>query len=158
MSASTRAAHGPRHLPEVGQSTTAAQAAWRFLNNGRVTLQKLIEPLRQLGREGCAASDSPFVLLVHDFCKLGYGKQTRRKKDLLQLTHEDDIGYDLTTSLLVEADSGVTLAPMQVSVRTSDASTVRPSIRQAWTNITWTISNRRWTKRPGGSFLVGLCT
>lgn len=121
MSASTRAAHGPRHLPEVGKSSTAAQAAWRFLNNERVTLQKLIEPLRQLGREGCAASDSPFVLLAHDFCKLGYGHQTRRKKDLLQLTHEDDIGYDLTTSLLVEADSGVTLAPMQVSVHTFDA-------------------------------------
>jgi len=121
MSAATRSAHGPRHLPEVGKSTTAAQAVWRFLNNERVTLQKLIEPLRQLGRDGCVASASPFVLLAHDFCKLGYGNQAKRKKDLLQLTHKDDIGYDLTTSLLIEADTGITLAPMQIHVHTSDA-------------------------------------
>ena len=121
MNAATRTAHGPRHLTEVGKSTTAAQAMWRFLDNDRVTLQKLIEPLRQLGREGCSQSDSQFVLLAHDFCKLGFGSQSRRKKDLLQLTHENDMGYDLTTSLLVEADTGITLAPMQIHVHTSEA-------------------------------------
>lgn len=121
MSAATRSAHGPRHLPEVGKSNAAAQAMWRFLDNQRVTLQKLIEPLRQLGRDGCVRSASPFVLLAHDFCKLGYGTQSKRKKDLLQLTHQDDIGYDLTTSLLIEADHGITLAPMQTHVRTADA-------------------------------------
>jgi hypothetical protein len=94
---------------------------WRFLQNEKVSLEILIEPLRKLGREGCANSASPFVLLVHDFCKLGYGTQSKRKKDLLQLTHKDDIGYDLTTSLLVEADAGTTLAPMQIHVHTADA-------------------------------------
>ena len=93
---------------------------WRFLHNEKVSLEKLIEPLRKLGREGCANSASPFVLLIHDFCKLGYGTQANRKKDLLQLTHKDDIGYDLTTSLLVEADTGITLAPMQIHVRTEN--------------------------------------
>jgi len=121
MSASTRSAHGPRHTAEFGKSTTAAQAMWRFLDNERVSLQKLIEPLRQLGRDGCAESASEFVLLAHDFCKLGYGAQSKRKKDLLQLTHENDIGYDLTTSLLIEADTGITLAPMQIHVHTADA-------------------------------------
>jgi hypothetical protein len=121
MNAASRSAHGPRHLPGFGKSTAAAQAMWRFLDNDRVSLQKLIEPLRQLGREGCAESASRFVLLAHDFCKLGYGTQSKRKKDLLQLTHENDIGYDLTTSLLIEADTGITLAPMQTQVHTSDA-------------------------------------
>ena len=121
MNSATRTAHGPRSLPEIGKSTTASQAAWRFLNNQRVGLGKLIEPLRQLGRDGCAESASPFVLMVHDFCKLGYGTQSRRKKDLRQLTHQGDVGYELTTALLVEADSGITLAPMQIHVRTGDA-------------------------------------
>ena len=120
MHASTRTAHGPRNLPDLGKSTTASQATWRFFSNERVTLRKLIEPLRQLGREGCAASNSPYVLLVHDWCKLGYGSQRRRKKDLHQLTHQDDVGYDLATALLVEADSGITLAPMQIHVHTAD--------------------------------------
>jgi len=121
MNAATRSAHGPRHLAEFGKSTAATQAMWRFLDNDRVSLKKLIEPLRQLGRAGCAESNSAFVLLAHDFCKLGYGTQSKRKKDLLQLTHKSDIGYDLTTALLIEADTGVTLAPMQTHVHTSDA-------------------------------------
>lgn len=121
MHASTRAAPGPRSLPEIGEATTASQAVWRFLGNERVSLQKLIEPLRKLGRDGCANSDSSFVLLAHDWCKLGYGNQSRRKKDLLQLTHEDDVGYDLSTALLIEADGGITLAPMQIHLKTADA-------------------------------------
>lgn len=121
MNSSTRAAHGPRSLPEIGKATTASQAAWRFFANERVTLDKLIEPLRQVGREGCSNSASPFVLLAHDWCKLGYGNQTRQKRDLVQLTHEHDIGYDLTTSLLVEADMGITLAPMQIHLKTAEA-------------------------------------
>ena len=120
MNASTRTAHGPRSLPDVGKSTTASQATWRFFANERVTLGKLIEPLRQLGREGCRNSASPFVLLAHDWCKLGYGNQSRQKQDLIQLTHDTDIGYDLTTSLLIEADTGITLAPMQIHVKTAE--------------------------------------
>lgn len=60
------------------------------------------------------------MLLAHDWCKLGYGNQKRRKKDLYQLTHKDDIGYDLSTALLVEADTGITLAPMQIHLQTAD--------------------------------------
>ncbi len=117
MRAATRAAHGPRVLPELGEAATASQAAWRFLNNERVTLQALIEPLRKVGRDGCCHSESPFVLLAHDWCKLNYASHAS-KKDLLQLTHETDIGYDLTTALLIEAHTGVTLAPMQVHLKT----------------------------------------
>jgi hypothetical protein len=119
MHASTRSAHGPRNLPDLGQGASASQATWRFLNNERVSLEKLVEPLRKLGREGCVGSASPFVLLAHDWSKLGYGKQSRRKKDLLQLTHQDDVGYELTTALLIEADSGITLSPMQIHLKTA---------------------------------------
>ncbi len=116
MDGATRTAHGPRGLPDIGKSTTASQAAWRFLANERVTLAKLVEPLRETGRAGCAHSESDFVLLAHDWCKLAYGNQLRRKKDLAQLTHGNDIGYELTTSLLIEARTGIMLAPMQMHI------------------------------------------
>ena len=117
MKSSTRTAAGPRALPELGQAATASQATWRFLNNERVTLQALVEPLRKVGRDGCKESDSPFVLLAHDWCKVNYASHASRK-DLLQLTHETDIGYDLTASLLIEAHTGVPLAPMQIHLKT----------------------------------------
>lgn len=117
MKASNRTSHGPCALPELGKATTASQAAWRFLHNERVTLEKLIAPLRDVGRDGLAKSRSEFALVAHDWCKLGYGKQQKNKRDLAQLTHETDIGYDLTTALLIEADTGVGLAPVQVHVK-----------------------------------------
>lgn len=120
MDAASRTAAGPRALPDIGKSTSASQATWRFLSNERATLEKLVEPLREVGRAGCAYSESSFALLAHDWCKLAYGNQLRRKKDLTQLTHDTDIGYDLTTSLLIEAKTGIMLAPMQIHVLASD--------------------------------------
>lgn len=119
MNCSSRTAHGPKHLPQTTQAFSATQAAWRFFSNESVTLNKLIAPLRQLGCDGCDKSESKFVLLAHDFCKLKYGNQTRRKLDLVQLTHEHDIGYELTTSLLIEANTGIELAPMQIQLKTA---------------------------------------
>lgn len=69
---------------------------------------------------GCLHSESEFVLLAHDWSKLDYGGH-KSKKDLAQLTHEYDIGYELTTALLIEAHTGSPLAPMQMHVRTADA-------------------------------------
>lgn len=78
----------------------------------------LVEPLREAGRAGCAESDSDFVLLAHDWSKLDYAAHTS-KKDTRQLTHQHDIGYDLTTALLMDAKTGSPLAPMQIHVSTS---------------------------------------
>jgi hypothetical protein len=109
-------AAGVASLPDEGQGFAAVQAAWRFLNNDRVTLPALVEPLRDVGRSRAAATMAPFVLLVHDWSKLTYrpGRAHRGKRDLVQLTHARDIGYELTTSLLVSADDGSPLAPMEL--------------------------------------------
>jgi hypothetical protein len=98
------------------KAASQAQAAWRFLNNETVSLPALAEPLQEAAREGCAASESPFVLIMHDWCKLSYQKHAA-KEDTLQVTHEHDIGYDLTTSLAVEADHGSPLAPVAMHLR-----------------------------------------
>lgn len=116
MGASTRTAHAMKAGVDSTKAASQAQAAWRFLNNENVSLLALAEPLQQAAREGCAASDSPFVLIMHDWCKLSYQKHTS-KEDALQVTHEHDIGYDSMTSLAVEADRGAPLAPVAMHLR-----------------------------------------
>jgi hypothetical protein len=117
MGTSTRAAHGPKTGVDSSKAASQSQAMWRFLNNENVSSKALIEPLQQAAREGCANSQSQFVLLMHDWCKLDF-KRHASKKDLLQVTHEHDIGYDLTASLAVEADHGIVLAPVSMHLRT----------------------------------------
>ena len=43
-------AAGVASLPNAGSAFAATQAAWRFLNNERVTLPALVKPLRDVGR------------------------------------------------------------------------------------------------------------
>jgi len=112
-------AAGIASVPGVASAWASTQGAWRFLNNDRVGLPALIEPLRHEGRERANASIAPFVMLVHDWCKLTY-RHPARKRDLAQLTHATDIGYELTTALLVSADQGNPLAPMEMHLKTGD--------------------------------------
>jgi hypothetical protein len=110
-------AAGVRSLPRLTTAAQAAtQAAWRFLNNDRVTLPALAEPLREVGRNACRTIESPFVMLVHDWCKLSF---TSPKDDEVRLTHAADVGYELTTALLVNPEDGSPLAPMEMHLRTA---------------------------------------
>ena len=111
-------AAGPASLPSKNKAFAAVQGAWRFHNNERITLPVLIEPLRAVGREQAATTISPFLLLIHDWSKLTYAPGA--KTDLAQLTHSNDIGYELTTALLVSADDGSPLAPMEIHCLTGE--------------------------------------
>jgi hypothetical protein len=112
-------AAGVASQPRAGPAFAATQAAWRFLNNERVSLPVLVQPLREVGRRRLEASKSPFALLVHDWCKLGFD-HAGDKRDLVQLTHDTDVGYELTTSLLVSAGDGSPLAPMEMHLKTAN--------------------------------------
>jgi hypothetical protein len=109
-------AAGVASLPSTSQAFAATQATWRFLNNQRVGVSELVEPPREVGRSRLRESKSRFALLVHDWCKLSF---TYGKRDLTQLTHATDIGYELTTALLVSADDGSPLAPMEMHLKTA---------------------------------------
>lgn len=109
---------GVASLPDKAQAFAATQAAWRFHNNEHVTLTALVQPLRDLGRDRLATTTSPFALLVHDWSKLTY--PAGHKTDRTQLTHTNDVGYELTTALLVSADEGSPLAPLEIHCRTGN--------------------------------------
>lgn len=106
-------------FPAETSSFAATQALWRFLNNDRVDLPALAVPLHEAARQGAATTQAPFLLLVHDFTKLDYAKH-RAKVDQCQLTHAFDRGYRLRTALLLRADDGAPLAPMELELTTAD--------------------------------------
>ena len=110
-------AAGIRSLPAIRSSFAATQAGWRFLNNKRVELPALVEPLRKAGLSGTKKSSADFVMLVHDWCKLSFDHA--RKQDRVQVTHETDVGYEMTTALLVDAGEGYPLAPMEMHLKTA---------------------------------------
>jgi hypothetical protein len=116
LRAASPLAAGVKSLPDKGKAFAATQGAWRFHNNERVTLPTLIEPLRVCGAEQVATTHVPFALLVHDWSKAAL----THNADAGALTHERDVGYELTTALLVSADDGAPLAPMEFHCRTAE--------------------------------------
>jgi hypothetical protein len=119
MDAATALAAGIHALPQVGGSFAAAQAAWRFFVNEEVTLPRLVEPLRESGRQAAALSSSAYALLVHDWSKIDYDGHAS-KTDQVKLSNSLDFGYEQTTALLVDAATGLPLAPMEISVLAAD--------------------------------------
>jgi hypothetical protein len=119
MDVATKLAAGIHTLPHVGDSFTATQGAWRFFANPRVTLPKLVEPLRELGRQMSALSESSFALVIHDWSKIDYAGHTS-KTDQVQLSNALDFGYELTTALLVDGGNGQPLAPLELSLLASE--------------------------------------
>jgi hypothetical protein len=116
LRAASPLAAGVKSLPDKGKAFAATQGAWRFHNNERVTLPALIEPLRACGAQQVATTRAPFALLVHDWSKVAL----THNADAGALTHQRDVGYELTTALLVSADDGAPLAPMELYCRTAE--------------------------------------
>ncbi|MCE9554486.1 MAG: transposase [Planctomycetes bacterium] len=116
MKVASPLAAGVGSLPSSTQAFAATQAAWRFYNNDRISLAELVEPLRNYVREQLAASPTPFVLVAHDWCKLRFpGHESRR--DMAELSHETDIGYELTTSLAISGENGMPLGPCEMHLK-----------------------------------------
>jgi hypothetical protein len=117
MHSAIPSAAGVASPPSAATAFAATQAAWRFLNNDRVRFSALVKPLREVGRSRLQAAKAPFGLLVHDWSKLTYN-HAAGKSDLVQLTHDTDVGYELTGCLLVSADDGSPWAPMEMHLKT----------------------------------------
>lgn len=100
-------------------SFATTQAVWRFLNNDKVSFKQLNEPIQQHACEDISASQHRYALVIHDWSQLQYVTH-RNKTQRLKRTHQYDLGYELQTSLLVDAASGLPIAPLAQTL--SDAS------------------------------------
>jgi hypothetical protein len=117
LSEAHRLAAGLRTLPEVSKPFAAAQAAWRFYDNPRVTLPVLAGPLIAAAREGVDACQDR-VLVVLDWCLLHYDAHAS-KTDRVELANTHDLGYELLTALAVSDQQGRPLSPLCLELRGS---------------------------------------
>ncbi len=105
-------------LPSTATAMASVKAMSRFLHHEDVTLPALIEPLQDAIRKAVADSPASAALVVHDWSMFSFHTHTR-KKDCFQRSHDEDVGYDLGTALVVDADNGRPLGPMEFRVRTA---------------------------------------
>ena len=110
LAATSDLAAGLRALPETNGSFAAAQAAWRFYRNPRVTLAALMKPLLAHARSASATECSRYVLTVHDWSALGYG-QHESKTDRIPLNTKKPAGYELAAGVFLSDQTGEPLAP-----------------------------------------------
>lgn len=100
---------GMKALADGNTAFAHTQALWRFLNNDKVTPQRLSAPLMAGCHAALAQYEGDYALCVHDWSRIQYGGHGR-KQDRLQMTHAADIGYELQSSLLVNAQNGLPLS------------------------------------------------
>ena len=115
---SSRCAPGPGCPSDATTAATFAQSLWRFCDNRRVAFPALIAPLIQRVRDEMPTSG--VLLAIADWSTLAFPTHAS-KTDRRQLTHAQDIGYDLATVLLVRGSDGAPLAPVSVSLTTDTA-------------------------------------
>jgi hypothetical protein len=120
LQASQALAAGIHAVPDTAASFAATIAAHRFLNNKRVSLRSLMQPLLATGRSEVVAACDQFVLVVHDWSQLMYPEH-ELKLDRVALSNKGvPEGYELQTALLVSDRDGVPLAPAVMSLRAAD--------------------------------------
>ena len=74
----------------------------RFLTHEGIPFHALLEPAQDAVRQGLSASVSPFALMVHDWAMFQFNTHLS-KQDRLQRSHDQDLGYELGTALVVGA-------------------------------------------------------
>ena len=78
----------------------------------------MIEPMHQVIRSEAASGGA--LLDIHDWSTLSFGNHSS-KTDRATLSHEQDLGYDLATVLILRGSDGAAIAPADVAMKTADA-------------------------------------
>ena len=111
---------GHKSLMSTNTSFASTQAAWRFYQNPKVTLNKLIGPLQDIAAQGVRQCNR-YCLCIHDWSRLKYIGH-KSKKDTYKITHEHDVGYSLQTSLLINDTDGLPITPIAQRIVNKDGS------------------------------------
>ena len=109
-------AAGLRALPETAKSFAAAQGAWRFYHNPRVSLPQMAQPLWVSAREAVLSECDQFLLAIHDWSVLSFAGHGS-KKDRTRVRTKNPIGYELHSVLGVSDLTGEPLAPLYQGLR-----------------------------------------
>lgn len=156
LNASNKLSSGLKALPGTRSAFASTQAAWRFYRNPETSLEILSEPLLQAGIEGVAESCDEYVLAMTDWSRLNF-KNHESKADRIQMTHKNDVGYELQTTLLVGDRVGNPLAPVVQNMRTADGllSTYRDDVSNVPTHLDELTERMEWLEKQNiGKSLV----
>ena len=104
-------ASGPRHLPSAATTQAAAQAAWRFYRNPRVTPTRLAQPLVEAACQAAQDACDRYALVPLDWSHLDYRSHSD-KPDRIQIGQKEEIGYELFSALLLSDRDGQPLGPL----------------------------------------------
>jgi hypothetical protein len=121
MSSKQQATNGLKLLLGESDSFSQVQASWRFLNNEKVTIDGLFEPIKASFKEEIKKHCEVYVLAMSDWSHLDYKKHTS-KKELESKKKKDNgkqLGYDLQTTIAVSDKSGEPIAPLVHNLKTS---------------------------------------
>lgn len=100
---------------------SAVQAAWRFYNNANVDVQELFGMVESQSKEAIQKIRGDYVPIAHDWSWLDY-RGHHAKEDLIKRnnrSHAKSVGYDLQSSLLIDPNNGVPLAPVALNLKTA---------------------------------------
>jgi hypothetical protein len=103
-------------LPGTATPFASTLGMSRFFNHEFVTLPALIEPAQDAIRGALARSDGPVALVAHDWSMIQYRTPN---PDRYQRTHATDVGYELSTALVIETAHGHPLGPMELRLHTA---------------------------------------
>jgi|SRR6478672_3847381 len=118
--ASQALASGIHAVPDAGSVFAATQAAYRFLNNPRVTLRALAKPLIDCARIEVATTCDGWALVVHDWSQLMYPEHSTKPDRISLSSRGGPEGYEVHTALVVSDRDGSPLAPISLSLRAAD--------------------------------------
>jgi hypothetical protein len=115
-----RLASGMRPATSDASTWAAAQGAYRFLHNPRVTLRALVEPLVDEARRGATEACDRFVLAMHDWSLIRFRRHHAKLDRQTVGSHAWKEGYELHACLAVSDREGRPLAPVAMSLHADD--------------------------------------
>lgn len=115
-----RLASGMRPATSDASTWAAAQGAYRFLHNPRITLRALAEPLVDEARRGATEACDRFVLAVHDWSLIRFRRHHAKLDRQTIGSRAWKEGYELHACLAVSDREGRPLAPVAMSLHADD--------------------------------------
>jgi len=98
---------------------SCVQAAWRFYNDSRLTLQQVFSPVQQHVCEEINTALEPCVLIACDWSNMHMASHTR-KEDRVPMSQTKDLGYELFNGLAISSVSGQPFGPVWLELRAAD--------------------------------------
>ena len=128
--------NGVKSTLDTSDAFSQTQAAWRFFNNDRCTLETLMRPILKSGIKQTQESCRNYILVAHDWSGLSY-KSHSGKKERYGVYNKQDLGYELQSSLLLSDIHGGPISPIAINLvnETSVLSTYKNDISHASTHL-----------------------